>query len=119
MSEASELGELSPILDTIEAQDPDLSVIVVDFIKDELYDPDEPETWTLALQYAKWVMTRAEIALKDDVTKVKRDHPFCKVCYKNTGWLLSDEGCRPCDKCRPDRVTKWQAVFVDDNGPPR
>lgn len=115
MSEASsEINELDSVLTTIESIDPDLAVKVTMFITDHLYDPEEPETWKLSLQYAKWAMSKNKTARRDDITH------DCKVCWKNTKWIPEPDGSwRPCDKCSPDRVTQWQAEFVDSNEPPR
>lgn len=116
MSEASnEIDELDTVLNTIESIDPELSVKVTRFVTNELYDPDEPETWTLSLQYARWAMSKAEVAQRDEITH------RCDVCWKDTQWILirQDGSFRPCDKCAASRVSKWQEDFVDSDGPPR
>lgn len=115
MSEArSELDELDTVLNTLESQDPELAVKVTMFITDQLVDSDEPETWRLALQYAKWAMVKGKIAKRDDITH------DCKVCWKNTHWIFQPDGTvKPCDKCAPTRVTKWESDFVDSDNPPR
>ena len=115
MPDASkDLDELDSILQTIESINEDLAVKVAYFITNELYDPNEPETWTLSIQYAKWAMSKDKIARRDDITH------DCKTCYKNTGWIVLENGdFRPCDECSRNVADRWQRDFVNSDGPPR
>lgn len=114
MSETvEEIDELGVVVDTIEANIGSGSLQVTNFIRDHIIVNDTPEEWQLALQYAKWFLTKIDYATREKL-KFK-----CPTCYKNTGWIQVEEdgGYRPCDACRGHRMDKWQKL-VDSDKPP-
>lgn len=110
---AAQLNELNTLIETIESNDYELSVKVTKFIFTQLYDENEPETWKLSKQYARWALAKRKVANRDDISH------DCDVCYKNTKWIPQDDGSfMPCDGCAQDRVLQWENKFADSDRPP-
>lgn len=106
------MEELGTVLFTIDSMDENLSSEVARFIDDELLDPDDLSTYSLALHYAKWAMTHPNLVLDDQLR-------FDCDCFRGSKWNLDMEGdivkVVPCDRCSSSQYRFWKGGFVGDS----